>query len=48
MHDLELRVEFSDPGIVEIGTIVSDNSLRDTIPTDEVMLDEPGHDILGN
>ena len=48
MLDLELRVEFNDHGVVELGTIVSDDPLRDSIPTNEVMLDEQGHHILGN
>ena len=48
MLDLELHVEFSDHGIVKVGTISSDDPLKDSIPTDEVMLDEPGHDVLGN
>ena len=48
MLDLELHAEFSDHGIVEIGTIVSDDLLRDAIATDEVMLDESSHHILGN
>ena len=32
----------------EVGTNVSDDPLRYTIPADEVMLDESGHDVLGN
>ena len=48
MFDLELRAEFSDHGIVEIGTIVSDDPLRDAISIDKVMLDESSHHILGN
>ena len=48
MLDLELHAEFSDHGVVEVGTIVSDDPLRDTIPADEVMLDESSHDVLGN
>ena len=34
MFDLKLCAEFSDQRIIEIGTILSDDSLRDTIPTD--------------
>ena len=45
---LEQHAEFSDHGIVEVGTIVSDNSLKDAISTYEVMLDESSHHILGN
>ena len=48
MLDFELCAEFSDYGIVEVGTIVSDDPLRDAVPIDEVMLDEPGYKILGN
>ena len=48
MLNLELSVEFNDHGVVKVGTIVSDDPLRDTIPKDEVMLDELGHDVLGN
>ena len=48
MFDLELHAEFSDHGIAEIGTIDSDNPLRDSIPIDEVMLYKLGHDLLGN
>ena len=46
--DLELRAEFCDHGITKIGTIIRDNPFRDTIPTDEVMFNEPGHNNLGN
>ena len=46
--DFELDAEFSDHSVVEVGTIVSDDSLRDTILMDEVMLDESSHHILGN
>ena len=46
--DFELHVEFHDHSVVEIGTIVLENSLGDAIPTDKVMLDEPSHNILGN
>ena len=48
MLDLELRAKFSDHGVVKVGTIVNDDPLRDAIPTHEVMLDETGHDVLGN
>ena len=46
--DLELRAKLSDYGIVEVGTIVRDDSLRDAIATDKVMLYEPGDQILSN
>ena len=48
MLDLELLTEFNDHNVVEICTIICNDSFRDTIPTDKVMLDEPLHNILGN
>ena len=48
VFNFEPHAKFSDHGIVEVGTIVSDDPLRDAILTDEVMLDEKGHDVLGN
>ena len=46
--DLELFTEFGDHRVVDIRTIVSDDTLWHTIPTDQVMLDKPCHDVLGN
>ena len=46
--DLELLAEFSDHSVVEVGTIVCDDSLGDAIPIDEVMLNESSYHILGN
>ena len=46
--DLELRAQCDDHDIVEIRTIVCDDSLWDTILTNEILFDEPGHKILGN
>ena len=48
MLDLELHAEFSNHGVVEISTIFYDNPFRYAIPTDKVMFDELGHNILGN
>ena len=48
MLDLELHAEFHDYSVVEIGTIVCDNSFGDTIPTNKVMLNEPSDHILSN
>ena len=48
MLDLELCVELSDHGIVKVGSIISDDPLRDTIPEDKVVLDDPGYEVLGN
>ena len=44
---LELHADFNDHGIVEVGTIFSDDPLRDAIPTYEVMFDDPSHHIIG-
>ena len=48
VFDLELHVEFSDHSVVEVGTNVCDDSIKDTIPIDEVMLNETSHNTLGN
>ena len=48
VRDLELRAEFLDHSVVEIGTIVYDNPFGDAIPTYKVMLNELGHNILSN
>ena len=48
MLNLELFTEISDYRVIEISTIVCDDSLRDTITTNQVMLDELCHHILGN
>ena len=45
--DLELHAEFCDHIIIQISTIVCDNPFGDSIPTNEVMLNEPSHNILG-
>ena len=44
--DLELHAELNDHGIVEVGTVFRDDYLGDAIPTDKVMLYEPGNHIL--
>ena len=46
--DLELHAEFRDHSVVDIGTIVCYNSLRDATPADKVMLDKTGDNILDN
>ena len=46
--DLELHTQCGDHSFIEIRTIVSDDPLWDTIPTDEILFDEPGDNILGN
>ena len=48
MLDLELLTEFGDHYIIEICTVVSNDSLRHTILTNQVILDKSHHDILGN
>src|ERR1051325_3395801 len=48
MLDLELRAEFGDHLVVEIGTVICDNPFRSAIPTDKIMLHESSHNILGN
>ena len=46
--DLELHAEFSDHSVIEVGTIIWDNSLWNIIPTDKIVFEEPSHDVLGN
>ena len=46
--DIELHAQYGDHSIVEICTIVRDDSLWDTVPTDEILFDEMGDNILGN
>ena len=48
MMDFELRAELGDHSIIEIGTIICNDSFWNTIPTDKVMSDESGHNVLGN
>src|ERR1051325_6677245 len=48
MLNLELRAEFDDHFVIEIGTIVCDDPFGDAVPTDKIMLDESSHNILGN
>ena len=45
---LEFLTEFGDHRVVEISTIVNDDSLWHTVTTDQVMLDKLRHNILGN
>ena len=44
---LELFAELSDHRVVEICTIVSNNSLWHTISTNHIVSDKPRHDFLG-
>ena len=48
VFDFKLRVDFSDHGIVEVGSVVNDNPFGDSVLTYEVMLDKLGYNILGN
>src|SRR3954463_11378502 len=47
MFDIELCTELSDHLIVQIGTIISDDSFGDAIPTDEVVFNESSYHVLG-
>ena len=48
MLDIKLHAELGDHDIIEIGTIICNDFFWDTVPTDKVMSDEPGHNVLGN
>ena len=48
MLDLEFLTELSDHNVVEVCTIICNDSLRNTIPTDKILFDELGHNILGD
>ena len=48
MLDLELLAQGGDHSFVDICTIVSDDPFWDTVPENEILLDEAGNDILGN
>ena len=44
---LKLFAELSDHLVIKVGTVVCNDSFRDAIPTDQVMPNQPCHDILG-
>ena len=48
MLNLELLAQGGDHSVVEIFTIVSDNPFRDTIPANEILLNEASNHILCN
>src|ERR1051325_4891801 len=48
MLNLELRAEFGDHFVIEIGTIICDDPFGDVVPTYKIMLDESSHNIFGN
>ena len=48
MLDLELHAELGDHSVIKIGTIICNYSFWNIVPTDKVMSDESGHNVLGN
>ena len=46
--NFKLLAQSGDHSIVKVGTIIHNDSSWDTIPTDKVVFDEPGHDVLSN
>ena len=46
--DFELHAKLGDHIIIEIGTIICNDSLWDTVSIDDVMSDKLGHNVLGN
>ena len=48
MIDFKLSIECSDYNIIEVGSVVGDDAFRDIVPVDEVMLDKPGYNSLGD
>ena len=48
MLDLELRVYLGDHSIIDIGTIIRDDSFWNTILINKVMSDESCDNVLGN
>ena len=48
MLNFELITQCGDHSVVEICTIVSVDPFRDTVPANEILLDEAGNNVLGN
>ena len=48
MLDFEPSIKFHKHSIVEVGSIVSDVPFGDTVMEDEVMLDKPDYNVLGD
>ena len=48
MLDLEFLAQGSDHSIIQICTIACNDPLWDTVTTYEILLDEPGNNILGD
>ena len=46
MFNLELYTEFCDHSVVEIGTIICNDSFSNTITADEVVFNEYGYHVL--
>ena len=46
--DFELRTEFNNHDIVEVGSVIGDDPFRDAVPVDEVMLDKSGYNVLSD
>ena len=48
MINLELLAQSGDHSVVQVCTVVRNDSVRNTIPANEVLLDEAGNNILCN
>ena len=48
MLDSELSAEFRNHSIVEVSSIIGDNPFGDTVTQDEIVLDKPGYNVLGD
>ena len=48
MLNLDLLAQSGDHGVVQVCTIVSNDPVGDTVPTNQVLLDEAGNYILCN
>ena len=48
VSNLELCIELGDHSVIEIGTIICNDYLWNTVPIDKVMYNESGHNVLGN
>ena len=46
MLNLELLAQGSDHGIVKVCTIISNDPFGDTVPANEILLDEAGNTFL--
>ena len=48
MLNLELLTQSGDHSIVKVCTVISDDPFGDTVPTNKLLLDEAGNNILSN